>query len=177
MDMEFTFRLSTTPKERSVMSDWISKLKSSDDEARKKEQREIDLRLHRAAVAKAKAPFFWSSLLDCLKSDCTKLAEVFPDDVSRQCSFGAQGENGFVLTGHAAHRKLLRLTLNLNAMTLDEEIFSDGDTQRQSQRSSFKLDVDSNDEFKLSQGVDLFTSPASFAETLIKRVCEIKDRP
>lgn len=154
------------------MSDWITKLKQSDDDAARKAQTEDELRLHKAKVVEAKAPSFWESVLDQLEEDCVKLSKAFPNEFRRQCAFARQGL-GCELHGHAEGNRILRLSLDAKGTAIDHELISGIGNDRRSRRSSLAILADSQESLYLMEDTFRFNSSEIIAEAFIKRVCEI----
>jgi hypothetical protein len=178
MRCEFTVRIDTESR-RSIVSNWIGRLKSSDEENERKTQLQKELRLHRARVISAKSPAFWERLMDCLQSDSDEMRKAFSSDNSRQCSFTAQGTS-CILRSHAHPSVTFNLKLNVEGQTLDADWVSAGRIEQHFPDSGkspkeFRLEVDESERIFVSLNEYIFTDPAHLAEHLVKRVCGIKD--
>jgi hypothetical protein len=77
------------------MSDWIKELKSAADAATSKKGHEAEMRLHCAEVIRARAPAFWQALVERLQTDCPRLNDTFPNDLSHECIFSPDGQDRF----------------------------------------------------------------------------------
>jgi len=151
------------------MSDWINSMKSKDDDAARQAQNELGLRLHRAEVIRAKAPIFWESLMDSLKSDCIKLAEMFPNDLSRHCRFTSDDKTSCTLQGNTDTRDTLRLTFSVQSMSIRQQ-FLTGMNVREKSDSSLEFDLGDHEELFLRGISGKICLPEIAAECLIKRV-------
>lgn len=127
---------------------------------------DIALRLHVARIVRAKATPFWSDVRDRLETDCLLLARIFPDDISKHCSFSSR-DGQCELQGHADPQISATLTISVDAMAIYEE------RQAKStmvQRSWVPFRVDQQDTIFLQFRGSSVWSPAKFAEMLIRSV-------
>jgi hypothetical protein len=66
-----------------VMSDWIDQLKKKDEESASAKALAEQARLRKEDLIKAKAPAFWSTIMDQVQADSEKMNATFPDDDKR----------------------------------------------------------------------------------------------
>ena len=153
------------------MSDWIDRIKQNDAEKSEDNRLENEMRLHRASVIKAKAPAFWGELNDRVESDCEKLNLTFKDDLRRQCSFTRIGPSEFELRGSVSGSSVLRVRLNAEAQTIDQELF-EGRGDRGKRRESLVLNIDRNENLILDGLRGPTGDPAVLSEALIRKVIQ-----
>ena len=67
------------------MSDWIDDWKKQRDAQREEERAKEQLRLHKAAMIRAKLPGFWELLVRCVGEDAEQLRQAFPSDEAFHC--------------------------------------------------------------------------------------------
>lgn len=100
------------------MNDWIDNEKAAADA--QAEDRKVDglLRLHKAKLISAKAPWFWNACLECLHSDSEKLRATFPNEMSKQFALMS---DGIVCTiqGCKVPWKILQMQLNVVGQSVD----------------------------------------------------------
>jgi len=170
MHLEISFRFSTEERGRSSVSDWIKGMKQKEDEAKQQGQLENNLRLHRAAIIKAKAPAFWLSITERVEVDCAELNETFKHNLRRHCEFQRRDPDGFVVTGKTPALNILRLNLNLDALGVDQEFFA-GEVRR-ANRGILEFGIDTNDEIYISGLGGQLNDPGRISEQLIKKVIQ-----
>ncbi len=150
------------------MADWIKQIKEKDDYEVQKKHQENELRLHRAAVIKAKAPAFWASVVERIEADCKELSETFKDDIRRRCTFARHGAGEIELRGNTTARSILRLKLNLDELGVDQEFFTG--EERRAHREMLGFGTDKDDELYLLGVSGHLTAPERISEGLIKKV-------
>jgi hypothetical protein len=158
------------------MSDWIDKMKSSDERNSQFNREQAASRLHKAKMISAKAPQVWEILIGQIKADSEKLNETFPDDVSRQCDF-IQRDLDYTLQNRKLPIRILGLSLNLEGHQINMREATRHSIEYQPELKPespvlFKLDANDNLQFEwLGRS---YTDPALLSEQFIKRVCGIK---
>ena len=160
------------------MTDWIDNLKKTErdesDAARKKE----DLRLHDAAMIRAKAPEFWKTTIHFIHRDCTKLAEQFPGDRNLHCHVIGNPTNGIrCFSGGPLPNQVIDIDLNLDGQCLEIQEgtrVDRGDDFDEERSYQAEFSVGQEEQLIISFKGKFYESADSFAGSVIRHVCKIR---
>jgi hypothetical protein len=158
------------------MSDWIDRMKSTEERNSQFNQEQTASRLHKAKMILAKAPRVWEVLIGQIKEDSEKLNRTFPDDTSRQCDF-IQRDLEYTLQNRQLPIRILSLSLNLNGHQIDMREATKHSIEYQpvlKPESPVLFKLDANDNLQFEWFGKLYVDPALLSEQFIKRVCGIK---
>jgi hypothetical protein len=155
-----------------IMSDWIDKLAEKDKAQAESRRTQEEFRLHCAKVINAKAPEWWSAVIERLQTDCSKLKNTFPNDRGRQCDIIKNGLD-WDLQGCKLPWIILSMRLNADGQSVDisESIKNARDSVVPDRRDEIKIGVMSNESLEFTYKGRAYTTPESLAQALIMHVC------
>jgi len=153
------------------MSDWITRLKQEEAQNVDKARDDTKLRLHKAAVVKAKMPAFWTQLRTCIGSDCIRLRYAFPDNSHRHCTLdNVQGDKAFRLINTIPPRVSLIVEYNADGQCID---ISETRGSFMQPPEQYRITTTNEEEIVIKYHEESITEPAQLAEHLCKRVAQI----
>ena len=159
-----------------IVSDWIDRLAEHDKAQAESLRTKDELRLHRARVISAKAPEWWSAVIEQLQADCSKLRSTFPGDRGRQCNVIKNGLE-WELQGCKPPWIILNMRLNLDGQSVGivESIKDARDRNAVAgySRDEIKIGVTSDESLEFTYKDHTYYNPASLAQALIMNVCRI----
>jgi hypothetical protein len=153
------------------MSDWIQRLAEGEAAQTERQRLQSELRLHNARIIRAKMPEFWDAVLEQLRADSARLAQVFSGDRGRQCQLIEIG-TGCQLQGCKLPWRILDMRLNVEGLSVDivESIRESRDRTIRSGRDQIKITVNTGEELELIYRSTRHTTPESLAQHLISHV-------
>jgi len=153
-----------------IMSDWIDKLAEKDKAQAERRRTQEELRLHRAKVISAKAPAWWSAVIEQLQSDCSKLRNTFPDNKGNAIKNGLDWD----IQGCKPPWIILSMRLNADGQSVDivESIKDDRDKSVvPDTRDEIKIGVASDESLEFTHKGHTYNTPKSLAQALVMYVC------
>jgi ribosomal protein RSM22 (predicted rRNA methylase) len=153
------------------MNDWIDRMAENYEPKDKRLQREKDIRLHDASVIKSKAPQFWDSLIERLKSDSARLSEKFSDNTARQCSvtnFAGHWE----IRGRKMPARILRMRLDPEGQIVYIDVVEQADRGKENAVGSeqIKITVNGDEELEWVFSGQRYSSASELSRALISEV-------
>src|ERR1700684_4513117 len=154
------------------MPDWIDKLKEKRKALGESGQAQEELRLDRARVIRAKAPEFWNSFIEQLQADSSKLKEVFPNNISCQCTV-VKTAIGCELRGCKLPWRELSMRLNVDeqSVDIDEPKGEAPDRNIPAGDDDIRITVNDYEELEFTYKGRAHVTPGSLAQHLIEYVC------
>ncbi|HEY4740044.1 MAG TPA: hypothetical protein VIH76_05570 [Candidatus Acidoferrales bacterium] len=154
------------------MTDWIDKLREKRKALAESGQTQEELALHAARVIRAKAPEFWDSFLERLQTDSCKLKEVFPNNLSCQCT-AVKTASGCELRGCKLPWRELRMRLNVDeqSVDIDEHKREAPDRIIPAGYDEIRITVNDYEELEFTYKGRAHITPGSLAQHLIEYVC------
>ena len=155
-----------------IMTDWIDKLKEKRKALAESGQAQEELRLDRARVIRAKAPEFWNSFIEQLQADSSKLKEVFPNNISCQCTV-VKTAIGCELRGCKLPWRELSMRLNVDeqSVDIDERKRETPDRIIPAGYDDIRITVNDYEELEFTYKGRAHVTPRSLAQHLIEYVC------
>jgi hypothetical protein len=152
------------------MSDWIQKLRTSEDLNREKQSEEHRLRLHKSRMIDAKLPEFWATVVQSTEAQALELMRVFPEREEYQTEFTITENGGFVLRQIHGKQAELSAWLDTKGQAITTERRSR--SQDKAFRENFRGQVTVQD-YVYVVGTKSYSKPESLAESFVKHVCSI----
>jgi hypothetical protein len=155
-----------------IMPDWIDKLKERRKALAESGQTHEELTLHAANVIRAKAPEFWDSFIERLHADSSKLKEVFPNNISCQCTV-VKTAIGCELRGCKLPWRELSMRLNVDEQSVDIDERKREATDRiiPAGHDEIRVTVNDYEELEFTFKGRAHITPGSLAQHLIEYVC------
>ncbi len=158
------------------MTDWIDRLAESAQKQAAGRRTQEELRLHKIKIINAKAPEFWDTVLEKLRTDSAKLRDSFPNDRSRQCDLIKAGID-WQIQGCKLPFHILNMHLNVDGhcIDIDESVRESRDRVVKSAHDQISIAVNSDEELEFRYRGRVHTTPDSLAQHLISYVCDIRE--
>ncbi len=160
------------------MSDWIDKLKESEQGKLSDLSRQEEIRLHKAKIIRAKMPAFWEALRERVEADCNKLRAEFPADKHRNCFVTGVLPGRFTIKGGGLPQRILDLELNLDGLcvgTFESEMRDRGQTAvRTKGNGEIGIEVGDAEELQFRFSGTLHRDIESLSEHLVSYVARIR---
>ena len=160
------------------MSDWIDKLKKSEQGKLSDLSRQEEIRLHKAKIIRAKMPAFWETLRERVEADCNKLRAEFPADKYRNCFVIGVLPGRFTIKGGGLPQRILDLELNLDGLcvgTFESEMRDRGYTAvRTKGNGEIGIEVGDAEELQFRFSGTLHRDIESLSEHLVSYVARIR---
>jgi len=159
------------------MSDYIQDEKSRLEQEAGREELKEQIRLHKAAVIRAKVPDFWNVVIQKLKADCERCAATFPNNGQRNPIL-TEKENGFQLRNTGFPARVFDAVLRVEGLFV--KVLRRGQSDQYSPiqdagQEDIRIEVDSSEDIRLvTSQWELFQTPEDVAQYFISAVCQFK---
>lgn len=162
-----------------VVSDWIDKLKKSEQSQLSEKNRQEEMRLHKAKIVRAKAPTFWDALKERVEADCNKLRAEFPADNHRNCFVTGVLPGRFTIKGGGLPQRILDLELSLDGLcigTFESEMRDRSQPAVQTKgNGEIGIEVGDDEELQFRFNGKLHKDIESLSEHLVSYVARIRE--